>query len=393
MGLFSRFTNKAGKPTAKQVQQLKLLNSDNLNTFTSWNGDMYNNDLIRSIIRVKARSISKAVAKHVREDANGLKVNPEPYIRILLEEPNPTMTMQQMLEKVVTQLELNNNAFILIVRDDNGYPVGLYPIVSSSATVYQTPTNEYLLQFTLNNGNTVTFKYSDLIHLRQDFNDNDLFGTPNTSALRQLFNIQSTLDQGIIKAIKNSNVIQWLLKYQNNLSPDDLKESTKRFVDSFLDVDSDIAGAVSVDNKMDAKQVKPTSIMPQTEMQKEITRRIYSYYNINEKIITSSYNEDEWIAFFESCIEPVLRQLSDTFTKALFTRKERSYGNKILFEGSDLAFASLKTKLALVQMVDRMAMTPNEWRRILNLAPQEGLDNFLLRKDTGQSIEEVTKED
>lgn len=32
------------------------------------------------------------------------------------------------------------------------------------------------------------------------------------------------------------------------------------------------------------------------------------------------------------------------------------------------------TKLELVQMVDRGAMTPNEWRAVLNLGPVEGGD-------------------
>ena len=33
-----------------------------------------------------------------------------------------------LLEKLATQLALNNNAFLLIVRDENGLPQQLYPI-------------------------------------------------------------------------------------------------------------------------------------------------------------------------------------------------------------------------------------------------------------------------
>jgi len=38
--------------------------------------------------------------------------------------------------------------------------------------------------------------------------------------------------------------------------------------------------------------------------------------------------------------------------------------------------------LGLVQMVDRGALTPNEWRRILNLPPIEGGDQPIRRLDT-----------
>ncbi len=42
------------------------------------------------------------------------KINPEPYIRFLLEEPNPLMTGQMFQEKMAVQLELNHNAFAYI---------------------------------------------------------------------------------------------------------------------------------------------------------------------------------------------------------------------------------------------------------------------------------------
>lgn len=379
-----KFWSKRTQTNQSKSQQLKLITSNTFNSFSSWSGDIYDNDLIRSIVKVKARTVAKSIGKHIRNDGNILKVNPEPYMRFLLEEPNPIMTMQQLLEKAITQLELDNNAFIYINRDINGYPIGLYPIIYTSIQVYQSTTNEYALGFELINGGRLTVMYEDLIHLRQDYHKNELFGSPNHQALKELLNVQTTLDQGIIKAIKNSNLIQWLLKYHNNLSPDDLKKSTKQFVDSFLNIEStDFAGAASIDNKMDAERVEPKGIMPQSDMQKEINKRIYSYFNTNEKIIQSDYNENEWIAFFESCIEPILKQLSDVFTRKLFTRKERAFGNKIVFEGSDLAFASMRTKLALVAMVDRGALNPNEWRGAFNMAPVPHGDEYLLRKDTG----------
>ena len=43
----------------------------------------------------------------------------------------------------------------------------------------------------------------------------------------------------------------------------------------------------------------------------------------------------------------------------------------------------MATKLQLVQYVDRGVMTPNEVRYYLNLAPIDGGDVALLRKDTG----------
>ncbi|SOC12855.1 HK97 family phage portal protein [Ureibacillus xyleni] len=375
---------------AVTVSKYQMITDDN-NGFFMWNGNIYQSDLIRSIIRVKAKAVSKTMAKHIREDKTGLKVNPEPYMKFLLEEPNELMSMQQLLEKAVSHLELNNNAFIYINRDEYGYPIGLYPITASNVEALRNGIGELFLRFTLKNGKRVVFAYKDIIHLRQDFNENEIFGDSNFEALKTMMEVVHTIDNGIIKAIKNSNVVQWLLKYNANLKPEDLKKSTKEFVDSFLNMDSDLAGAASVDNKVDAQRVEPKSFMPNADQMKETTNRIYSFFNVNEKIIQSSYSENEWISFYESSVEPIIIQLSNEFTRKLFTRKERSFGNKVVFEGSNLSFASMSTKLQLVQMLDRGVMNPNEVRLILNMHPVEHGDEYLLRLDTAKQSEQ-TKE-
>ena len=42
----------------------------------------------------------------------------------------------------------------------------------------------------------------------------------------------------------------------------------------------------------------------------------------------------------------------------------------------------MATKLNLMQMVDRGALTPNGWRQVLNLPPVDGGDNIIRRLDT-----------
>ena len=113
------------------------------------------------------------------------------------------------------------------------------------------------------------------------------------------------------------------------------------------------------------------------------TQRIYSIFGTNDKIVQSKYTEDEWNAYYESQIEPIGINLSDEYTRKLFNRKQRSFGNSIIFESSNLQYASMSTKLGLVQFLDRGTMTPNEVRALFNYAPIDGGDVPLLRKDTG----------
>ena len=388
MGLLSKFHNK--NPSQTRFEMI----TEKGNGYYAWGGKLYHSDIVRSCIRPKTRAIGKLVAKHIRNNSQeGFKINPEPYIRFLLEDPNPYMSGQMLQERLATQLELNNNAFAYIHRDDNGYPIELYPIQCLNAEAIYDRSGLLYLKFVMQNGKIVTFPYSDIIHLRQDFNDNDIFGESPAVALAPLMEIVNTTDQGIVKAIKNSNVIRWLLKFTSSLRPEDIQKNAEDFVKNYLSTETKSVGVAATDVKADAIQVNPHDFVPNAIQMDRTTQRIYSFFNTNDKIIQSQYDENEWISYYESVINPLALQLSNEYTRKLFTRRERGFGNKILFEASDLTYASMQTKLNLVQYVDRGILNPNEVREILNLAPIEGGEKYLLRKDTGLAKGGINEED
>ncbi|MDD9149251.1 phage portal protein [Sporolactobacillus sp. CQH2019] len=356
--------------------------TDQGNGFYSWSGKLYESDIVRAAIRPKARAMGKLIGKHIRDSATGSSVNPDVYMRMLLEEPNPYMTGQMLQEKLAVQLELNNNAFAYINRDPNGTPMEIYPITAMGVQGLLDDSGELYLQFSLLNGRTVTFHYTDIIHLRKDFNMDDLFGENPSKALTSVMEVVNTTDQGIVYAIKNSAVIRWLLKFTTTLRPEDQKKEVKRFVDDYLSTTGDTVGVAATDAKADAKQVDPKDYVPNEKQMDLAKQRIYSFFNTNDKIVQSTYNEDEWISYYEATIEPDAMQLSGEYTRKLFNRRERGFGNRIVFESSNLTFASMQTKLGLVQFVDRGIMSPNEVRAILNMAPTDGGDVMIRRLDT-----------
>ena len=385
MGILDRFKNKV-----VTITSYKLI-TESGSGFFNYDGKLYQSDIVRACIRPKAQAVGKIIGKHIREDPAGLKINPEPYIKFLLEEPNPYMTGQMLHEKMTIQLMLNNNAFAHIQRDENGYPVAIYPIPANAVEAIQDENFNLYLKFQMANGRSYIFKYSDIIHLRRDFNSNDIFGDNPATALTQLMEIVTTTDQGIINAIKNSNVIKWLLKFHTTLKPEDIKKQTKQFVDDFLKIedatDGSSAGAAATDAKFDAQQVTPNDYVPIASLVDKTIDRIYNFFNTNKNIIQSSFNEDGWISYYEAEIEPVVMQLSGEYTRKIFSRRERGFGNKIVFESTNLSFASMQTKLGLVQFVDRGIMNPNEVREILNLAPIAEGDVYVRRLDTRPTTE------
>lgn len=361
--------------------------TENGNGFYSWNGKMYQSDIVRACVHPKVKAIGKLTPRHIRNtydpkthEVSGIEVNPEPYMRFLLEEPNPYMTMQKLLEKVGAQLALNRNAFILIIRDNNGFPTELYPIPAAEAD-FKIIDGEPYLKCYFNNGHWYTFRYSDIIHLREDYNENDIFGTGIAEALAPLMEIVTATDQGIVKAIKNSSIIRWLLKFTTSMRREDLEKQAKEFSESFLAIQNS-TGVAAIDSKTEAKQIDPKDYVPNAAQMDRTVERIRSLFNTNGKIVQSNFTGDEWTAYYEQEIEPVAIDLNSNFTIRLFTRKQRSFGNKVVFGAINLTTASMSEKLGLQAMVDRGAMIPNEWRAILGLAPIEGGDKPIRRLDT-----------
>lgn len=383
---FPRFFNlrRSRDPTVKPdnnaVLQMVNLYSDH---YLAWNGKLYESDIVMACIRPAVKAVGKLVAKHIRTGAKELTVNPMTNIKMVLRYPNPRMTMQQFSEKMAFQLITTGNAFALVEReiDPPHRPIGLYPIECRSAE-HICDNGVDMVKFVLNNGRVMLFDYTDIVHLRRDFSSDAFFGTNPAPALTQLMECVGTIDQGIVKAIKNSSIIRWLLKFNTGMRPEDVKKNVSEFVNNYLSVESDSFGAAGVDAKVDAKQIEPKDYVPNAATTDKLTDRIYSFFGVNKAIVQSSYDENQWNAFYEAQIEPIAIQFGEVLTLRLFTKKEINFGNQIVFEASSLQYASMSTKMNLVAFLDRGIMSPNEIRTILNLPPIPGGDVYVRRLDT-----------
>ena len=191
----------------------------------------------------------------------------------------------------------------------------------------------------------------------------------------------TTIDQGMCKAIKNSAVIKWIMKFSSVMKPEDVKIQVDEFTNRYLSIENE-GGAAASDPRYELEQVKHDNYLPDDKQMQKTIDRIYRFFNTNEKIVQSNYDEDEWNAYYESVLQPVALQLSNEFTRKLFTKNERMKGNKIVFESTSLMYASLKTRLELVSLVDRGALVPNDWNKLLGLPPVEGGDKPIRRLDT-----------
>ncbi len=386
MSLLERI-RKAFNGDAKEGEIYKMITMAN-DSFFEYDGKIYKSDIVRACVRPYVKAMGKTVAKHVYEitDEEGnksVKINPNIYMKIMLQEPNPYMTFQMLTEKVGWQLKLNGNAFILIVRDENGIPRQLYPLPATGAMAEWLDNGELAIRFYFNSGKVYRFLYRDIIHLRGDFFRHDIMGDSVADSIVPLMETVTTIDKGIIAAIKNSAIIKWILKINGGLRKEDIKQYAEDFAKDYLNIESSTGiGVAATDTKAELKQVEPKNYVPNAAQQDRQTQRIYEFFNVNEDIVKSQESGDTWNSFYEHVVEPDVRQMSEEYTRKIFSMRQRAFGNYIIFEAYNLQLASLKDKLELAQMVDRGALTPNEWRYTMGFGPVDGGDVAIRRLDT-----------
>ncbi len=349
--------------------------------FNSFGDDIYKSEIVRSCIRPLAEHSSKANAKCTDKRIE----------RILNVNPNPYMNGRDFLYKIRTKLEIKNTAFIYIGRDDTGKVVSFYPVPFSYFEAVEYAERLFIkFYFMGDETRSLVLPWEDLAVLRKDYNDSDISGDDNSSILGMLELINTT-NQGIANAVKATANLRGILKSTKAmLAPEAIKQQKDNFVKDYLNLENE-GGIASLDATQEFTPIKMEPTITNYAQMKEFRENVHRYYNISDAIVMSDYTEAQMDAFYEARIETFLVALGLELTRRIFTKKAQGHDNYVVYESNRMQYASNTTKLAMVALVDRGALTPNEWRQIFNLAPVEGGDVPIRRLDTVAVNEPVKK--
>lgn len=359
------------------VTTYKMLN-DFQPSFTAYNGDLYDSDIVRSCVHTIASNAAKLKAKHIRTVSGAIVPTNSRIEKLLSVRPNRYMNAYDFIYKMASQLYSHNNAFAYI-HYERGEVEGIYPVSFSTLEMVEYQSELYC-KFIFGAGFQMTVPYSDLVHLRRHYNRNDIFGDDARKPFKPTLDLISTINQGLSNAIKSSARLRGILKTTTTMRPEDLKTYRDNFVTDYLSISNDGGvGALDAKGEFIASNDKFNPLMADADQMNHVRESAYLHFGVNEKIITATYTEDEWNAFYESVLEPLAIQFSLEFTTKLFTGRELGHGNEIIFEANRLQYASAKTKIELVrQLMPLGLLTQNEGREVFNLAPVEGGERRLV---------------
>lgn len=335
--------------------------------FTTWNGELYESELVRAAIDARARHISKLKIE--------IQGSARPSLQAKLRQGmNQWQTDSQFLYRVSTILDIHNTAVIVPVRNDDLETTGYFPVIPRKCEVVEY-NGEPWLRYHFANGEAAATPMRDCAILTRHQYKSDFFGDAN-HALDETMKLVHINNEGIEEAVKSSNHYRWVAELSNFAKPEDIAKERKRFSEENLTADSEASGILLFPNTY--KNIRQVTTSPYTvdaDEMKLIQTNIYNYFAVNEDVLQSKAYGDSWSAFYESVVESFAIQFSEAMTKAIFTERERAQGSFLMATSNRLQYLSNSDKLAVsAQMADRGIMTRNEIREIWNLPPVEGGD-------------------
>lgn len=347
--------------------------------FSQFGQDIYASDVVQQGIFCVVNELKKLKAQHVRtSNSDPLPINDD--LQKILNNPNERMTQSEFIEKIFWQLFLNYNSFVIptydINFDEKGNKIkkytGLYPVQPTQVDFIQDEYDELFVNLKFSNNYETTLRYSDVIHLKYKYSVNEFLGgnvngQPDNAALLKTLEMNNTLLQGVSKALKSSFAINGVIKYNTMMDSDVMDKNLRELEQKLRNNES---GFLPLDIKGEYIPINNKIQLVDADTLKFIDEKILRHFGVSLPILTGDYTKEQYEAFYQKTLEPLVIGISQAFTKVLFTDREKSFGNEIKFYPHELIFMTTSQKIELFDMfVDTASCYKNELRVAFGMLP------------------------
>lgn len=353
--------------------------------YTQFGTNIYASDVVQQALKCIVDEMKKLNPMHVRyinNDPNPVKGS----VQDVLENPNELMTTSEFIEKTTWLLLLNYNAFIIPtyytwIDDKTGqerrYYESLYPIKPDQVDFIEDANGRLYVKFYFWNGENTTIPYDDVIHLKYNYSVNqymggDEFGQPNHKPLLNTLQLNDQLLKGVAKAMNASYTINGVVKYNTLLDDGKTEAALKELERKLANSES---GFLPLDMKAEFTPLERRTQIVDENTLKFVDEKILRNWGISLPILTGDYSKEQYEAFYQKALEPLIKTFSQGFTKKMFTKREKAFKNRVEFYPEDLIFMTTAQKIELVNMLSPTgAMFENEKRTIFGLMPLPELE-------------------
>lgn len=354
--------------------------------YTQFGTNIYASDVVQQAVKCIVDEMKKLNPTHIRMINNDPTPIVDSDVQKVLDDPNELMTTSEFLEKIMWLLMLNYNAFIIPtyytwVDAKTGVErrryESLYPINPTQVDFIEDASGRLFVTFWFWNGYQTTVPYDDVIHVKYNYSVNQYMGgnemgQPDHEALLGTLELNNTLLSGVAKAMKASYAVNGVVKYQTVLDGGKTERALRELEEKLKNNES---GFLALDLKSDFTPLQHTSQIVDENTLKFIDEKILRNFGVPLPILTGDYDQDTYNAFYQKTLEPLVKSISQAFTKKMFSRNERAFGNRIELYPKDLIFMTISQTLEMINALSPTGgLFENEKRVALGLRPLPELE-------------------
>lgn len=354
--------------------------------YSQFGTNIYASDVVQQALKCIVDEMKKLKPMHVRYNGSDPVPVQSGDIKEVLEEPNPLMTQSEFLEKICWLLLMNYNAFIIPTYytwtdektgAERRYYESLYPINPTQVDFIEDAGGRLFVKFWFWNGETTTVRYDDVIHIKYNYSVNQYMGgnelgQPDHKALLSTLELNDTLLKGVAKAMKASYAVNGVVKY-NTLMDDGKTEQALKELERKLK--NNESGFMPLDLKSEFMPLEHNSQIVDKDTLKFIDEKILRNFGVPLCILTGDFTKEQYEAFYQKTLEPLIVSISQAFTKKIFTKRERAFGNKIELYPKELIFMTISQTLEMINILSPTGgLFENEKRVALGLQPLPELE-------------------
>lgn len=347
--------------------------------------NIYASDVVQQALKCIVDEMKKLNPTHVRYTNS----DPTPVkgsVQDVLTEPNALMTTSEFLEKTMWLLLMNYNAFIIPtyytwIDENTGaerrYYEALYPIKPIQVDFIEDAGGRLFCKFYFENGENTTIAYDNVIHLKYNYSVNeymggDMNGQADHRALLETLQLNKDLLQGVAKAMKASYAVNGVVKY--NTMMDDGK-TTQALENLTKKLRNNEDGFLPLDLKTEFTPLEKKVALVDKPTLEFVDSKILRNFGVPLCILEGDYNKEQYEAFYQKTLEPLILSISQAFTKKMFTKREKAFGNRIEMYPKELIFMTVSQTLDMIKELSPTGgLFENEKRVALGLRPLPELE-------------------
>jgi hypothetical protein len=134
-------------------------------------------------------------------------------------------------------------------------------------------------------------------------------------------------------------------------------------------------GFLPIDLKSEFTPLKREIELVDDDTLKFIDEKILRNWGVPLAILTGDFTKEQYEAFYQKTLEPLVITLSQAMTKKLFTPREKAFGNRVELYPKELIFLSIQQTLEMLNTLSPTgALYENEKRVALGLRPLPELE-------------------